>query len=566
MPTPFGKYSLLRKLAEGGMAEVFLARQAGLEGFEKLVVLKRILPALSKEENFLKMFLNEARVAARLNHPNVVQIWDLGKIEDLYFIAMEFVHGEDLREVFAVSDSLKRPPTPGLVCRILADTLAGLHYAHTRASPDGRPLGLVHRDVSPQNVLVTYEGSVKLVDFGIAKATGATSEQTQAGLFKGKFAYMSPEQSRGKNLDARSDVFSVGILMWELLTWRRLFKRQTEMATLIAVAEDAVPSISRFVKGLPEELDRICQRALARSLDERYGSAQDMRADLEALIRSERWEADAMALQRWMRELFGEKLRAQDNDIRAAGLASLEDFLLQVEEQTSITWMQPRAPAVKTPSAGLTAAQLQPLVESDIATIPTVMAESPSKQNKLPPITPPRPPQPAVASPPSFTPPPPIAATPSFAATSDPTAATGPARAYDPPGQPITSDRSTAKRPAMDGPSRGKRIAVIAGVATLAAGLALGVALWPQGDPTPVAVAPETPAPSKVATLVITTDAPAVISVDGKAQPLGSEATIEVKPGMEHIVTAQRPGSPVHTVHIPSLAAGERLPVSVKLK
>ncbi|HEY1584128.1 MAG TPA: serine/threonine-protein kinase, partial [Polyangia bacterium] len=167
----FGKYSLQRKLAEGGMAEVFLAKQTGMEGFEKLVVVKRILPQLCSDDSFVKMFLNEARVAARLNHPNVVQIFDLGKLSEQYFIAMEYVHGEDLRAVIReATDADKRPPI-GLACRIIADTLAGLHYAHTRVGADGKPLGLVHRDVSPQNVIVTYEGSVKLVDFGIAKAT-----------------------------------------------------------------------------------------------------------------------------------------------------------------------------------------------------------------------------------------------------------------------------------------------------------------------------------------------------------------------------------------------------------
>ncbi len=183
MPTQFGKYLLQRKLAEGGMAEVFLAKQAGLEGFEKLVVVKRILPHLLNEPEFVKMFVNEARLAARLNHPNIVQIFELGMIDQLYFIAMEFINGEDLRSLVVEANKLGVRPSPGIVCRVIADTLAGLHYAHTRASPEGKPLGLVHRDVSPQNVLVTYEGTLKIVDFGIATATRATSEQTQAGLF-----------------------------------------------------------------------------------------------------------------------------------------------------------------------------------------------------------------------------------------------------------------------------------------------------------------------------------------------------------------------------------------------
>ncbi|MCU1280613.1 MAG: serine/threonine protein kinase, partial [bacterium] len=336
----FGKYVLQRKLAEGGMAEVFLAKQSGMEGFEKLVVVKRILPQLCSDDSFVKMFLNEARVAARLNHPNVVQIFDLGKLGDQYFIAMEYVHGEDLRAVIReATDADARPPL-GLVCRIIADTLASLHYAHTRVGADGKPLGLVHRDVSPQNVIVTYEGSVKLVDFGIAKATRAVNAaQTQAGLLKGKYAYMSPEQARGQPVDARSDVFCVGILLWELATWQRLFKRPTEMSTLMAVAEEPVRAPRTVDPSIPPELDRLIMKALAHKPDDRFASAQELRAGLETLIRTSGWEADTLALSTYMRELFAKKLRAQAADVAAAGLASLEDFLLTVEEKTSISWM-----------------------------------------------------------------------------------------------------------------------------------------------------------------------------------------------------------------------------------
>jgi serine/threonine protein kinase len=352
VPIPFGKYQLQRKLAEGGMAEVFLGRQAGMEGFEKLVVLKRIRPELSSDQNFVNMFLNEARVAARLNHPNIVQIFELGKVESQYFIAMEFIHGEDLRSLTRQSDAAKRHVPAGLVCRIIADTLAGLHYAHTRPGADGKQMGLVHRDVSPQNVLVTYEGGVKLVDFGIAKATrSGLTEQTRAGLFKGKFAYMSPEQSRGQPLDARSDIFAVGILLWELLTWTRLFKRANDMATLIAVAEEEIPSPLSFDPKLPAELERIAMKALHRKTHMRYTTAQEMRADLEALIRSQGWEGDALALQTYMHETFADKLRRQEEDIRESGFGSLEDFLLTVDEKSTVSWI--KSVNVKTPSSGL---------------------------------------------------------------------------------------------------------------------------------------------------------------------------------------------------------------------
>jgi len=352
----FGKYQLQRKLAEGGMAEVFLAKQTGMEGFEKLVVVKRILPQLCSDDAFVKMFLNEARVAARLNHTNVVQIFDLGKLGEQYFIAMEYVHGEDLRSLIReATDGDKRVPL-GLACRIMADTLAGLHYAHTRVGADGKPLGLVHRDVSPQNVLVTYEGSVKLVDFGIAKATRAIdAAQTQAGLLKGKYAYMSPEQARGQPVDARADVFCVGVLLWELVTWQRLFKRPTEMSTLMAVAEEPIRAPRTVDPSISVELDALIMKALARKPDDRFATAQEMRAALENLIRTSGWEADTLALSNYMRELFAGKLRAQAADVAAAGLASLEDFLLTVEEKTSISWMVQPPPTgeKKTPSMGL---------------------------------------------------------------------------------------------------------------------------------------------------------------------------------------------------------------------
>ncbi len=342
MSIPFGKYQLQCKLADGGMAEVFLARQTGVEGFEKLVVCKRIRPELSQDAGFVQMFLNEARVAARLNHPNVVQIFELGRVEATYFITMEFIHGEDLRTLTQQAQQLGQPPPFGLSCRILADTLAGLHYAHTRPSADGQPLGLVHRDVSPQNVLVTYEGGVKLVDFGIAKVNQrGLSEQTKAGLFKGKFAYMSPEQSRGLKLDARSDIFAAGVLLWELLTWTRLFKRPNDMATLVAVAEETIPSPRSIDPRIPAELERISMRALERDLSKRYPTAQEMRADLEQLIRAQSWEADALALAGYMNRLFARKLASQARDVAASGRGSLEDFLLALDDSKTISWIGP---------------------------------------------------------------------------------------------------------------------------------------------------------------------------------------------------------------------------------
>jgi serine/threonine protein kinase len=610
----FGKYVLQRKLAEGGMAEVFLAKQTGMEGFEKLVVVKRILPQLCSDDSFVKMFLNEARVAARLNHPNVVQIFDLGKLGDQYFIAMEYVHGEDLRAVIReATDADKRPPL-GLACRIIADTLASLHYAHTRVGADGKPLGLVHRDVSPQNVLVTYEGSVKLVDFGIAKATRAVNAaQTQAGLLKGKYAYMSPEQARGQPVDARADVFCAGILLWELATWQRLFKRPTEMSTLMAVAEEPIRAPRTVEPSIPPELDRLIMKALARNPDDRFASAQELRAALETLIRTSGWEADTLALSNYMRELFAGKLRAQAADVAAAGLASLEDFLLTVEEKTSISWMA-LAPEgeKKTPSSGLPPSRpvsgSQPAVsagelygDGETVKITEVAKGLPDGLVRSSPIAttlkggdpvPPIPPLKAT----------PTAATAGVIVPAAPASSDTPSMNLAPEDNPLAAallsttapmpvldgDKSTAKRSALGGdvPSPMRRVMVAGSAAALVAAVALTIALWPGKElptmpatpaatpastltpaPTGTGTAAVTGAPAKnYSTLVISVDAPANIAVDGQMQPMGESATVNVQPGVEHVVTVQRPGHSVRRLHVPALAPGEHMPLKFSVR
>jgi len=629
MGTPFGKYTLARKLAEGGMAEVYLARQGGLEGFEKLVVVKRILPSLSGDQAFVKMFLNEARVAARLNHPNVVQIFDLGKAEELYYIAMEFVHGEDLRELIRVADEGHLRPPHGLVCRVIADTLAGLHYAHTRASPDGKPLGLVHRDVSPQNILVTYEGGVKLVDFGIAKATQATNEQTQAGLFKGKFAYMSPEQATGKPLDARTDVFAVGILLWELCTWHRLFKRPSDMATLIAVAEDVIPSARELDASVPPELDAIIMKALARPLDERYQTAQEMRADLELLLRNQRWEGDALALQGFMRELFSKKLSQQDADIRSAGLASLDDFLLRVEESTRISWMPAKSPnEKKTPSVGLPSApptppapnrppppRVGPPIPGAAANLPTLPGNMQAPPDlfsgKAPagfapgvPGPPPNVPRPAPAKDPSA----PLEAVNTVInmspyANGAPQADDRAKQANDftntptlmSPNSPVVpvvpvvigprESDSTAKRPSFDPQPKNRRVLVIAIAAGVFLAITLIIVLWPSHHDVPLVLPVDDkvdkdpkpdepqlklkpkPKGEQTATLSITTDVTAIITVDGVAEPPSHSVTIKVKSGVPHVVLAQRAGHHTSkTVRVPALLPNENLQIKISVK
>ncbi|MGB9599635.1 MAG: serine/threonine protein kinase, partial [Myxococcota bacterium] len=235
------------------MAEVFKAKAYGVEGFEKLVAIKRILPNIAEDEEFITMFIDEAKIAVQLNHANIAQIFDLGKIEDTYFIALEYVYGKDLRAIF---ERLRKRgeimPIP-VACYIITQVCEGLDYAHRKKDSMGRDLNIVHRDVSPQNILVAYEGDVKVIDFGIAKAANKASK-TQAGILKGKFGYMSPEQVRGLPLDRRSDIFSLGIIFYEILTGERLFVGESDFSTLEKVRNVEIMPPTAYNRNIPESL------------------------------------------------------------------------------------------------------------------------------------------------------------------------------------------------------------------------------------------------------------------------------------------------------------------------
>jgi predicted ATPase/serine/threonine protein kinase/Tfp pilus assembly protein PilF len=312
MTSDFGKYQLVRRLASGGMGEVYLARAPGARGFEKKVVLKRVLPHLAEEKEFLELFLDEARIAASLNHPNVAQIFDLGEVDGSWFLTMEYVPGRDLRRVLArVQERGARTLPLGLTLRIISDAAAGLDYAHKARDPDGRPLRIVHRDVSPHNVLVGFDGGVKLIDFGVAKAANRL-QQTGTGLLRGKFPYMSPEQVEGVELDGRADVFSLGIVFWEVLTGTRLFRAASDAATVRLVAEARVEAPSRVNPDVPAEVDALCLRALARDPDRRYPDAGAMRLALEDCLFRQRLPGSAMHLEAFMRGQFADDEELSD--------------------------------------------------------------------------------------------------------------------------------------------------------------------------------------------------------------------------------------------------------------
>jgi serine/threonine protein kinase len=304
--TTSNRYAILGRIATGGMAEIFLARATSLAGVERYVVLKRILPERTRDPVFVRMFLDEARLAAQLQHPNIAQVHDIGRLGDSYFFTMEYVHGEDLRAILQRLAALRRLPPIQHALLIASGAAAALHHAHERAAPDRRPLGIVHRDVSPSNVMVSFEGAVKLVDFGVAKASQRQAE-TRTGTVKGKIAYLSPEQCKGGAIDRRSDIFSLGIVVYELLTCSRLWKRETDFATMTAIVNEDAPPPSRVRPEITPELDQVVLTALARDPEQRFASAGLMLEALEAAAEHAGKTMSAHALGRFLRELFGER-------------------------------------------------------------------------------------------------------------------------------------------------------------------------------------------------------------------------------------------------------------------
>jgi len=329
-----GKYQLIRRLAVGGMAEIYLAQASGPEGFEKVVVIKRILPQHALDPQLRRMFLDEARLMATLTHSHITQVYDVGNEGDAPFFAMEYVHGANLREIM---NAAARAAGPDHAARelplqhaigILAAAAAGLHFAHEQTGPKGEPLHIVHRDVSPSNVLVTYGGSVKVSDFGIAKWTSQRT-QTQEGALKGKFAYMSPEQCRGVALDRRSDVFALGTLLYELTTGNPPFRAASDYEILNRIVNGELPAPTLPDGPYPTELERIVRRALALAPDDRYPTAQALQLDLEAFARAEGLVLSTVAVGEYMHTLFAHRI-AEWQRAQQSG-KSLKQHLAEVE-------------------------------------------------------------------------------------------------------------------------------------------------------------------------------------------------------------------------------------------
>jgi eukaryotic-like serine/threonine-protein kinase len=317
MPEWLGRYELLAPLAQGGTAEVFLARLVGAGGFEKVVVLKRLLEHLADDREYVDMFLDEARLGARLDQSNIVQTIELGCVDGHYFIAMEYLQGLSLHHVG--KQALRRAGglPPELTLALAVQACTGLHYAHEATQADGTPLRLVHRDISPQNLIVTYEGVLKIVDFGIAHAAAeARDARTRVGFIKGKFAYMSPEQCLGKPFDRRCDVFALAIVVHELLTGKRLFRRANDYDTYQAIVSGAVPRPSQLNPRLDAAIDAVLLKALATRPEQRYLSAEAFGEDLQALLHRMGKHGSSGEIARYLEQHFQPEIAAQERLLR----------------------------------------------------------------------------------------------------------------------------------------------------------------------------------------------------------------------------------------------------------
>lgn len=327
-------YQIVSRLAIGGMAEVFLAKQHAAGGMSRTIVIKRILPQLADDPNFVDMFLREGRIIAQINHPNVVNIVELGMDNGQYFMALEYIHGVTLRELQILAHKNGVPLETRHALAIIVQVARGLHAVHETKDEAGQLLGIVHRDITPHNLMCTLTGNIKLLDFGIAKSTNHLDEATYSGDLKGKFSYMSPEQVLQKGLDRRSDIFALGVVLWELLTGRRLFKRESQLEMLKAVTSEQTPAPSTYVPGLPPQLDAITLKALARDPNQRYQSVGELQRELSACARALGWDVSQEALHTYMQAVASDALKTKEQ----AELTS--DDMITSSHRRSITHSQ----------------------------------------------------------------------------------------------------------------------------------------------------------------------------------------------------------------------------------
>ncbi|MCP3104167.1 protein kinase [Myxococcus sp. K15C18031901] len=380
---PYGQYVLVRKLAEGGMAEIFLAKLLGTDGFERNVVIKRMLPHLSNIPDFVEMFRDEARLAAKLAHPNIVQIHELGFTEGCYYICMEYLAGEDFSTTLRLAGRRRQYLPFPVVLRVLIDAARGLHYAHEFANEMGQPLHIVHRDISPSNLYLTYQGQVKVLDFGIAKAESRLVN-TRTGVVKGKYMYMAPEQARGQEVDRRADVFALGVSLFEALTHVRPFSRENDLAVLNALLHGEFKKPRELRPDLPVELEAVILKAMSPFAEGRHETAEAFAEELEDFLREHPGTGSgAPQLGAFLRSHFGEERFAERT--RIPTLASLSSALGMVTQATGV--VDPNAVATVAP-VGTEAATAQGWGSRSPASSPGSLPsvpKTPATQNGPPP-------------------------------------------------------------------------------------------------------------------------------------------------------------------------------------
>ena len=314
--TKLDRFELIAELASGGMGTVFLARLGGAGGFQRLYAIKRLHEHLARHGEFIEMFLDEARLAARIHHPNVVPILEIGTTAAGYYLVMEYVEGDTAGHLFYSATQEQKPVSPRVAVRIVLDALAGLHAAHEGTDDDGRSLEIVHRDVSPHNILVSVDGVSRITDFGIARAASRLAV-TRTGQLKGKIAYMAPEQARSEKIDRRADVFAMGICLWEMIARRRLFKSEAEGETLNRLLYEPIPSLRSVDPEVPRELDEVCAKALARDLDERFATAAEFSDALENAARALEWLGSHREVAACIADVLGRDISERRADLRA---------------------------------------------------------------------------------------------------------------------------------------------------------------------------------------------------------------------------------------------------------
>jgi serine/threonine protein kinase len=321
----FGKYEIIKRLAIGGMGEIFLARQVGISGFERLVILKSLLPELAANQKFIEQFLDEARVGATLNHPNIVGIYEVGLWQGVYFIAMEYIRGENLATILDSCVEAKIPIPVGVTSCIIRDAALALDHAHSAKNVHNQELGLVHRDISPQNIMVREDGVTKVVDFGIAKAANRAA-RTQTGTIKGKLSYMAPEQLKSMSLDGRADQFALGVVFWEMLTRQRLFQGENDAASLVKTLEQPIQRPSEIVPTVPRELETIVMRMLQRNRDLRYERAGTVAQALDAYLGTISRNVRPPEVAAFVKQVVGDRIASHHDDLTPTG----DNFLIDL--------------------------------------------------------------------------------------------------------------------------------------------------------------------------------------------------------------------------------------------